>query len=182
MPSHSQLVRWTTPFVGMLCIINGCTVESQSGDTTIYSFALWLPGIVLLGSVTAFFAGLAIRRESPYWGWLLIVVSAVACVLFAPNLFLDKATVNKDRFTLRTGFWFAPTVHDVRFADLSQIELVGEERMTRHGKKTSYYLVCYRKSGGSEKVPVGDLMKRGPSARILSTAREQGVSVHPPPD
>ena len=33
----------------------------------------------------------------------------------------------------------------------------------------SYYLLCHRKSGASEKVPVGDLMKR---------AREEDVMVY----
>ena len=40
------------------------------------------------------------------------------------GLLSDRVTVKPDQFTLRTGFWFAPTVHEVRFGDLQRIELL----------------------------------------------------------
>ena len=106
-----------------------------------------------------------------------MILGPLACLVLAPGMFLDKVTVNPERFTLHTGFWFAPTLHEVRFADLSRVDLIAEEKASRRGTRMSYYLLCHRKSGASEKVPVGDLMKRGAAAKILQTAKAQGVPV-----
>jgi hypothetical protein len=99
-------------------------------------------------------------------------------LLVAPGFFLDRSTVSSSGFTLPTGFWFAPTVFDIAFADLSRIELLAEQETDARGvTSTSRYLVCYRKAGGSEKVPFGDLMNAGTTARILEKARERGITV-----
>jgi hypothetical protein len=177
MSNHSRFAVVLILAFAAVCLIPGCTTEKVDGDTTVFSFVLWVPLIVLLAGVIAFFAGVLMRRNSARWGWGLMIFGPILCLLLAPGLFLDKATVNQDRFTLRTGFWFAPTIHDVRFADLSGIDLIAEERASRRGRRTSYFLLCHRKSGQSEKVPVGDLMKRGAAAKILETAKQLGVPI-----
>jgi hypothetical protein len=116
-------------------------------------------------------------RKRSNLGWVLIIGGPLALAILVPAFFLDRVTVNPERFRLVTGFWFAPTVHDVRFDDLSAIEVIGEERHTRSGTRMSYYLLCHRKTGGAEKVPVGDLMKQGATDRILQVARGKGIHV-----
>ncbi|MEW5977630.1 MAG: hypothetical protein AB1898_17690 [Acidobacteriota bacterium] len=156
----------------------GCVVEVRDGDTAVFTFATWVPGLVLsFGSVFCL-AGLAIRRKSVLWGTGLAIAGLIVLLLLAPGSFLDRSTVSPSRFTLQTGFWFAPTTFDVPFADLSSIEVVAEEETDARGVTSkSRYLVCHHKSGASQKIPLGDLMNAGAKARILERAREQGVPV-----
>jgi hypothetical protein len=37
--------------------------------------------------------------------------------------------------------------------------------------------MCYQRSGGSAKVPIGDLMRQGAAERIVTTARGLGIQV-----
>jgi hypothetical protein len=105
-----------------------------------------------------------------------MIVSLVALVFIAPSMYFgDRVTVSKEGFTIRTGFWWKPTIRDVRFADLSKIELV--PRGTSQLLDKEYDLVCFRKEGGHEIVPVSDLMKLGADAQILQTAKERGIEV-----
>ncbi len=161
----------------LACAVSGCVNASRDGDTMVFTFAAWVPGLVFVAGAVALAAGIALRSKATGWAWVLMIGGPLASLVFAPGLYSDKATVDKEHFTLRTGFWFAPTVHDVSFSELSRIELTGESRMTRRGRRTSYYLLCHRKTGGSEKVPVGDLMKQGAAAAILGQAEELGISV-----
>lgn len=85
--------------------------------------------------------------------------------------------MDDQHFSLRTGLWFTPTVHDVPFEALSQIDIVSEKRTGRGGEREEYYLLCHRKTGGAEKVPVGDLMGQGAAAKILETAKRRGVPI-----
>lgn len=159
------------------CALGGCVTEVRQGDTSTFSFALWFPALVFLGSVAALVGGWFLRRKSARWGWALMLAAVLAGLLFAPGLFLDRATVSPEGFTLRTGFWFAPTRHEARFADLARIRLYAKERQTRRGRRTDVSLLCSRKTGGIAVVPVGDLMKRGPVEKILDLAEERGIEV-----
>ncbi len=176
MPKHGKIVRLLA-LGAVACLISGCTTETRDGDTTSFSFALWVPGLVILSGALVFLVGLLVRNKSSRWGWGLMIVGPFVLLVLAPGLFLDKATVNQDRFTLRTGIWFAPSNYEVHFPDLAQIELVEEERTTRRGPKTSYFLLCHRKKGDSLKVHVGDLMKAGAADKILQTAKELGIPI-----
>ena len=108
------------------CLLGGCTNESQEGDTTVFTYALWVPGVVLAGGIVGTLAGVLIRKSIERLGWALIIGGPVAAFIFAPGLYSDKITVSNERFTLRTGFWFAPTTHEVELADVS---LTGGEQV-----------------------------------------------------
>jgi hypothetical protein len=171
------------PTLGRLCLVAalggmaGCTVEKVEGNVTTFTFAPWVPALVFLGGVGAIPAGWLLRRWSPRWGWTLLILGPVGLVIVAPGLLLDHVTVDDRHFSLRTGFWFAPTVHEVHFSNLTRIEIVGETQTTRGGQRTNYYLLCYRKSGGADKVPIGDLMKQGAVIRVLESAKAQGIPI-----
>ena len=177
MQTAPSRVLLTAGLLTIICVISGCTTETHEDDTTSFTFAPWVPVLVLLPGGAAFLVGILMRRKFALWGWVIMGLSAIACGVLAPALVFDKVTVNKDRFTLNTGFWFAPTLHDVTFADLSKIEVIAEQRKSRSGTSTSYYLVCYSLTGDLAKVPVGDLMKKGAAVLILRTAEDQGITV-----
>ena len=170
-------LRLSILFACVLCATNGCVKETLDGDTSVFAFEWWVPWTVLFGGIVGFVAAVLIRNWASRWGWGLMIVAPLIMAFIVPGLFIDHVSVNDQRFTLHTGFWFMPTVHEVPFAELSQIDLTQEERKTRRGTSTSYYLVCHRKSGGIDKVPVGDLMKRGPAEKIISIANAHGIPI-----
>jgi len=154
----------------------GCVTERVDGDTTIFTFAWWLPLLILVGGVVSLFAGILLRQNR--FGWVLMIGGPIAAIFFAPSLWNDKVTLDHQHFTQRTGLWFAPRFQDVAFADLASIDLTSETRRTRRGRSTSYYMVCHRKSGEVAKVSINDLMKQGAFQKILAEASTYGIVVN----
>lgn len=154
-------------------LLSGCTTEYRDGETTVFTFAWYIPTLVILGGIVALLVGLVIVRKGGKWGWALIILGPLAAVVLGPGLVQDKVTINQSGFTLRTGFWFAPTLYEVRFKDVTGMQLISESG--RRGRK-SYYILCLTRSG-SQKVPEGDLMRNGPSDRILEMAAELGIPI-----
>jgi hypothetical protein len=159
-----------------VCVLSGCVNQTAEAGQTTWKFAWWLPTVVLLGGLIAAPVGWLWRSKNNY-GWVLLIGGPLAAAVFAPGLMADRVTVDDEHFTLRTGFWFAPTRHDIRFADVSRIDITSETRSGRRGRRTtSYYLVCHKTTGDSEKVPVGNLMEYA-VGDILATADERGIPV-----
>ena len=165
------------------CGICGCVRRSNVAGTTTYGFELWLPAMFFFGGIAACAFGWLLRRKIARLGWILIALGPISTLIMAPNMFMDRVTVNNEGFTLRTGFWFYPTAHSVSFKDVKMLALSAEERRGRRGRKsTSYYLICHHKSGDIEKVPVGTLMQEGAIQRIIATANGQKIEIALPPE
>ena len=173
---------FTTPTVRFALLaltalaFTGCTTERVDGDTTVFTFAWWLPMLILVGGVVSLGAGVLLRENR--YGWVLMIGGPIAALFFAPSLWSDKVTLNHDHFTQRTGLWFAPKFQDIRFADLTSIDLTAETRRTRRGRSTSYYMLCHCKSGEDAKIPINDLMKRKAAASILAEAAAHGITIN----
>lgn len=156
--------------------LTGCTNERVVGETTIFTFAWWVPLTILAAGMLAVAVGVLTRHTR--FGWAFLIGGPIAAFFFAPSMWSDRITLDHDHFTMRTGFWMMPTTHDVRFDDLHSIDQIAESRRTRRGRSTSYYLHCHRKSGESSKVPINDLMKRGAYERILQEAIAHSVPIN----
>ena len=173
---------FTTPTVRFALLalaalaFTGCTTERVDGDTTIFTFAWWLPMLILVGGGVSLGAG-ALLRENRY-GWVLMIGGPIAAIFFAPSLWSDKVTLDHQHFTQRTGIWFMPRFQDVRFDDLASIDLTAETRRTRRGRSTSYYMVCHRKAGEDAKIPINDLMKGGAAKKIIAEAAHHGITIN----
>jgi hypothetical protein len=167
--------RWLLIACGgaLLC---GCVDESVQGETTVWTFAWWVPlaALVLAGAGGAI--GWRVRKQWRRVGYGLLIGAGLTIPFLAPMLMRDRVTVDAERFTLRTGFWFYPTRHDVRFDDLSRIELQETKRWSRTGRRVTYTLLCVRRRGGPEPVPIGTLMEYAVE-KILDTATNQGVEI-----
>jgi hypothetical protein len=175
---RAAILRWIRPAIAIVLLsAAGCTTETAEGNRFTYTFALWVPISVLLLGLVVSFAGWFVRLWKTFWGWVMIVMGPLLVVVVVPNLFIDSAVVDPEHFTLRTGLWFAPRHHNIRFADLTRLEMTSETRRGRRGTSTSYYFVCHFKNGGNEKVPLGDLMRNGPSDRILQMVHGRGIPV-----
>jgi hypothetical protein len=137
--------------------IGGCVRETTEGSARVFTYEAWVPLSVLLGGIVAAPAGWFLRGASARFGWALLVMGPVAAVFFAPSLFRDRAAVDDNLFTLRSGIWGLTAVHEVEIDDLKQIRIISEVSRGRRGsKRTNYYLLCERNDGTTAKVPMNN--------------------------
>ena len=160
----------------------GCIEKTSGADGVVFAYLLWVPALLVVGGIAAVpFGVLAIRRKRLAWGVCLVIAGPAIAGAVAPGMFLDKVVVTEEGFTSRHGFWWNPTVHSVRYENLNQVRLTVEERSGRRGKKYSYFFDCDLKSGGQERVPLGDIMREA-VPDIAGQFRKHGVPVHIPPN
>ena len=158
----------------------GCyqKVADQNGLT--FSFAPWVSILVALAGLAAVPIGIVLfLKRQFFWGIVLVIAGPLAAILLAPGLYLDYVTVNQRGFYSRHGLWFNPTVHDIRYDDLTQVRVTVEERSTRRGKSYSYFFDCSFKNGQQERVPLGDIMREA-LPEIAEQFRTHGVPMHIP--
>ncbi len=158
-----------------LCLITGCIDRSTSGNSVIYTFSLWILGAIVLGGLALIGICLTVKKK----GWktyVLMAVGLLVIVVGVPMMRSDRLEVDEQGFKSRHGLPWNPVEHNIRFDSLQEIRIqVTEKRVEQLGTTTeSYALFCLSKSGSSEEVPVGDLMKAA-LRQILDNARKKGV-------
>jgi hypothetical protein len=159
-------------------LVAGCTAEYQQGDTSVFTFTVWIPALLLGIGCAAFLIGLFVVMKSyGRWGWALIVIAPLVTIIFAPSMLIERTAVSPRGFSHRTGMWFASRFQEVAFAELNEIELTLEKEPARRRERFDLFLVCHRKTGGNEKVLVNDVMKEGALAKIIDAAANAGVTV-----
>lgn len=163
----------------LLCTCSGCTTESTDGDTTTFSYELWVPLTMIFGGAALTVAGFFLNSFSQRLSWTMMLLGLGGTLLMGPGMFLEYASVSPQEFNLRTGFWFYPTSHSVRFDNIAGIQVTSEETRGRRGRKSKeFYIVCGLKSGGQEKIPVGGLMKQGAAEQMLVTADSKQIPIN----
>lgn len=160
----------------LACFSAGCIEEKTAENSINYAFSWWVPALLFLGGIAMVPVGWITRQTR--FGWAFLIGGPAVLLVLAPGTLTDRVTVDAEQFTLHTGFWFAPTHFEVRFDDVERIEITSETRRGRRGrKKTSYFLDCYRKSGGMDHVPIGTLMEEAAGA-VLAVAQERGIPLN----
>ncbi len=167
--------------LGLLALgLAGCVSRTQDGDATLFRFEAWVPVSAGVGAVVGTAAGVLLRRGVPRLGWPLLLLGPLALVCLVPGLAMDNVRVTPKDFRLEVGFWFSRNIHEVKFENVSAMQIVVEEKWSGRRRSKSTYLVCQLKSGGADKVPVGDIMKNGGLAAILDQAQSRGIPVDAP--
>jgi hypothetical protein len=160
----------------------GCYQRTESGQDGVYSAQWWVPVAVAAVSVALGAFGLfRISRGERFRGISIVVVAFILLGVGVPMPILDRVVIGPDKLYLNTGFWFAPTRHDVRLSDVARAAVEVEVRQTRHGPENNYILALELKSGQKDRIPVGDLMKQA-FPEILERLNQLHVPVAIPPD
>jgi hypothetical protein len=155
-----------------LLVFSGCVSQATDGSTIVFAFQWWVPLAGILITVAATVAGWFVKNVSERWGYGLLIMGPIMLVIMAPGLFLDRVTIDDEHFTLRTGFWFYPTVRDVRFSDVQRIELTSQRRR----RSTDRDMHCRLRNGTVTRVPVGTLMQYA-ADEILDRADQKGIPI-----
>ena len=64
--------------------------------------------------------GFVVRRRVARLGWVMLIMGPLLALVMAPGFLLDYVRVDRQGFDARYGFWFAPRVFHIKFADLRQ--------------------------------------------------------------
>jgi hypothetical protein len=161
-----------------LCFLAGCVDRSTDGKTSIYTFSLWILVVAVLGGLAIVTIGFVTRKKEPRWrAYVLVVLGVLVIAIMVPMMRSDRVEVDEEHFTSTHGLPWDRARHDVRFDQLREIRVeVTETKSRTGGTKKNYALLCQSKSGGVEKVPVGNVME-GAVGQVLGIARQKGVPV-----
>lgn len=160
-----------------LTALTGCVTETPSGSGSTYKFEWWIPTGLTVVSLLAIVGGVFAVSRKKNGGWIAVLVGIIGLVL-GPSMFFDRAVVDDEHFELRTGIVFSPTTFDIKWDNVASIYGSSEQRTGRRGRKsTSHYLNFVLKSGGTEKVPIGDLMKEGADRKVMEMAQKKGIKL-----
>jgi hypothetical protein len=175
-------MRSRTPRILLLSLLaitcTGCVRESTNGGSRIFQYALWVPGLILLGGLAAAAIGWTLRQKSGRFGWGFLIAGPVAALVFAPSMFLDRVTVDEAGFSRRSGLYGMTSVQDVKYSNVTEMRLITEEGRGRRGRKTiNYYLMCDHKNGSSTKVPLGNGVIEAATPVILRAAGALGIPI-----
>ena len=174
-------LAWIGAALGCI-VLAGCYQRVQENGSLVFSFQLWVPLLVVLGGLLAIPIGLVqFARGKRLAGIFLAVAGPVAAVAIAPGIFLDRVVVNQEGFYSRHGFWWDPTIHQIRYSELNLVRLGYETKTGRRGISYSYHFDCFFKSGKQERVPLGDIMREA-LPEIAEQFRSHGVPVEIPPN
>jgi hypothetical protein len=167
--------------LGICCLlVVGCLKRTNDGGDMVFRYQLWVPLLVVTIGIILVPVGIfMVARQRRFWGIVVILGGALASLIVAPQMYLDKVIVNQEGFYSRHGWWFSPTIHEIRYDDLQRVQVVVEERQGRHGKNYSYYFDCFYKTGKKERVPLGDVMREA-VPEIAEQFRAHGVAVDMP--
>jgi hypothetical protein len=156
----------------------GCVSKSSAGNGNIYKFDWWLPTLVTLIGLGSLLLTVAFIAAQKGQNALIAGLVGLVMLLLGPPMFFAKAVVDDDHFELKSGMLFWGTSHNIKFSDMASITGVVEETRGRRGRKnTNFYAEIRLKSGGMEKVSVGDLMKNGAYTDLITKAAFKGIPV-----
>lgn len=172
--------RWVAfTLLGLALLVStGCVQESVDGSTHTFTYELWAPFSVLLGGLAMVPVGWIVRPRSARIGWILIILGTLGAVLMGPSMLRDRAVVDEQHFSLRTGIWGLTAVHDVPYDHLTRVRYIMEETRGRRGRKNqNYYLVCERNDGAPSKVPLGSPVAEAAAPQFLDHVIAHGIPV-----
>ena len=141
----------------------------------VYSFPPYITAIPIVIAIVAALVGMILLvKRKPVLYWLgAFAVAAVAGVIFAPMIALDRVVLDDEKLEQTTGFWFAPTVKGFRLADAFSVTIRNEPN--RKGRETEVWIITM-KSGQTQRIDPGDLWEMN-GDDIAARLEEKGIIV-----
>jgi len=159
-------------------LLAGCTRKEQQGDLMVWKYETWVGFAAILGGI-AVAAGAIALRKSGNWSWVIMLLAIGFTIGFAPFGFVDHVSLDQEHIATRWGFWFAPTLHDIRFDDVSRVDYTKETRRGRRGRKeTSYYLVFTTKNGTQDKLTATNSLMEAAAEDLMLALAAKNLSVN----
>jgi hypothetical protein len=171
----------TRPIAGVFVLavcaaLAGCGHRHLDDDRILYAYDWWLGPLIVLLGLACVPAGWQLRREGKAaFAYALMVAGPLAALALAPGAFLNKVEIDQEHFEVRHGFWWAPTVHSVRFQDLTDIRLMEYQHQGTRGKHYTHQLEFTFRSGERGKISMDGDLRQEAGADILAMAGKHGL-------
>ncbi len=156
-----------------LLFFSGCYERVEKGDQPVYHFAWWMGPAIIAGAIAALPAGWFLRSVNKRMGYGLLFLGPFLLVAVVPAMYSNRVVVDDQHFECSYGMWFSPTVHSIRFDSLREIHIA---RVRGARGKVNVHLNCLTRSGETQTVHAGDLVKQALD-EILERAAAHGVRV-----
>lgn len=102
--------------------------------------------------------------------------SFVIPLIVVPGIATESVRVAPDALTIRTGFWFSPTVNQISLSDLEAV-IEQEEAVAQRGlpRRDTFWYFRYH-SGGQRRVDLPDLLDANRD-QVITYLRQHGFEV-----
>lgn len=120
------------------------------------TFPFWLAILPLLVAGSLLLWAEYRRRRAKRW-LPHAAIGAVVAIGLGPLLFFDRITIDDEGITQRTGFWFAPTHHTLRFAGVTQVRVELANVGTQRRNRQQQVWTVHRDDGTVDSFDPGDL-------------------------
>lgn len=161
-----------------LLLFSGCVKKEVQGDLMVWTYEMWVSIAVILGGL-AVAGGAFLFRKAGGGAWVVLIVALLAVFVMGPMAFVDRLEIDQQHLSARWGFWFAPTLHDIRFDNVSRIDYTKETRRGRRGRtNTSYYLVFTTKDGNQQKLGATNSLMEAAADDLILALTAKGLSVN----
>jgi hypothetical protein len=180
-PRHmSRVIRGAAIATALLTA--GCTRETIEDDAVVYTLEWWVSALVVLGILAAI-AVWPVVRERRWKAVLAMIAVMLFCV--APASMMDYVRVDSAGFQVHSGFWFAPTVHQVSFNEVEQVTLRTKARRGGRRYRRSFrrslrprcIMVVEKKDGSSEEIVISSTLVKAAAERIGQKLAENRIVV-----
>jgi hypothetical protein len=174
MPRRATRFRYG--LLSLALFAAGCVNKKVEGSATVYTLEWWVPVLFVLGGLALLGIAVFSLAKKRIWGGVILGLAGLGVLGFGlPSALNDRVVVDDEHFE-RTSGWISTHTQSARFDELDNITLKSETKMTRRGKRTTYSYVCTKKGGGSEEIPIGDLMREA-HPQILANAQKKEVKL-----
>jgi hypothetical protein len=129
--------------------------------------------LIIAGGCLTIVLGWVLRKWTPKWGFVLICMGPFLLIIVAPAMYSDYVLIDDEHFETSYGFWFSPTVQNLRFKELREIRFV---EVPRRRGGTEIELQCITHAGEIHVVHGGSLVTNT-VPEMLARAKAKGVLV-----
>jgi hypothetical protein len=149
--------------------------SSDSEAGTRFHYQLWIPICIFAGGLVVIPIGYLVRNAWDRIGWGLMILGPLAALGLAPTYFIERTVVDDKGFDAKYGFYGIYSQR-VEFESVKSIRIV-EEEMGGRRKRVSDVIYFDLKSGGSERLILGNELNREAGKQILKKAADRKIPI-----
>lgn len=179
-----QSKRFVRLLVGCATILlmlscTGCVRETNRGDSTQFTYELWVPGLILLGGIAAIPVGFLLTKVAAFGeyascGWGLALAAPLGALVLTPLTYFERTTADKESFSI-AGIW---ENHHVPYANLRQVTYATEVVRGRRGRtSTKHYFYCDCKDGSNLRIPLNAVTTQAALPAIVDRLEELKIPI-----
>jgi hypothetical protein len=164
----------------VLASLTGCVARTEAGDEATFRYGLWIPILVVVLAVLAVLLTWLLRKKLGIgrWAYPLMVVWALLALGAAPTYHNSYTKVSDQGLENRCGLWGQYRVLDVRFEDISSVEVsTFVQGATSRTRKENDSATIQLKNGKVEYLTAAWSVESEALEEFIRRAKQKGIPV-----